>query len=378
MNLSLLVEEVWARWETYFRQPHIPPPSVPPARTVYANGPRFNLVGWRANLPVPGGRTSPKPIPDTNNHVYELDSRGRPLSARHSHPVNNVDWQAAYSYGASEIELVELCLQTRVPSIYDRITLVYALPLTRQSVRINWAGSFPIWRSMPREKVREQIRTDSRNYQCVVEQYEIADGRYISGEGVRDGLGTALRQYALSFTYSPAGRLERVVERWDTGEETTAFAAKSSSTAARLSSTLAHRIADYVIDALNVMPLSTPLVSIELAYRVADRYLPTAIAYTVEDKVESYPVLSPIATDHMIDLPAGRFEPEMAELMGRMSSKGDWTVGTKMLRHAARLLSNTGHLRAPTIESFYAYAIDWELEGDDFAQISKECRRAPD
>jgi len=321
---------------------------------------------------------SPKPIPDTNNHVYELDSRGRPLSARHSHPVNNVDWQASYRYGASEIELVELCLQTRVPSIYDRITLVDALPLTRQSVRINGAGSFPIWRSMPRENVREQIRTDSRNYQCVVEQYEIADGRYISGEGVRDGLGTTLRQYALSFTYSPAGRLERVVERWDTGEETTAFAAKSSSTAARVSSTLAHRIADYVIDALNVMPLSTPLVSIELAYRVADRYLPTAIAYTVEDKVESYPVLSPIATDHMIDLPAGRFEPEMAELMGRMSSKGDWAVGTKMLRHAARLLSNADHLRAPTIESFYAYAIDWELEGDDFAQISKECRRAPD
>jgi hypothetical protein len=36
MNLQLLVEEVWARWETHFRQPHIPPPSVPPARTVYA------------------------------------------------------------------------------------------------------------------------------------------------------------------------------------------------------------------------------------------------------------------------------------------------------------------------------------------------------
>jgi hypothetical protein len=148
----------------------------------------------------------------------------------------------------------------------------------------------------------------------------------------------------MSFRYILARRTTGAgVERWDTGEETTAFAAKSSSTAARLSSTLAHRIADYVIDALNVMPLSTPLVSIELAYRVTDRYLPTAIAYTVEDKVESYPVLSPIATDHMIDLPAGRFEPEMAELMGRMSSKGDWTAGTKMLRHAARLLSNADH-----------------------------------
>jgi hypothetical protein len=376
-NLSSLVEDVWARWETYFRQPHVPAPSSQPARTVYANGPRFSLTDWGVALVAAGGRTSSEPIPHVNNYVYELDSSGRPLTVRHSHRVNDVDWHGAYRYGPSEIELVELCLQTRVPSIYDRVTLVDALPVTRQSVRINGAGSFPMWRSMPREKVRESIRTESRNFQCFVEQYEIAEGRYISGEGVREGLGTPLRHWTLSFTCSPTGRLERVVQRWDTGEETTAFAAKSSTTVAKLSSTLAHRIADRVIEALNTMRLGSPLVAIELAYRVADRYLPTAIAYTVEDNIEGFPVLHPVASDRVIELTAAEFEPEMAELMGRMSSKDDWTIGTKMLRHAARLLSKADGLRAPVLESFCAFAIDWELEGDDFDQIVKECRKVP-
>ncbi|HEX8943292.1 MAG TPA: hypothetical protein VF785_09155 [Gemmatimonadaceae bacterium] len=84
--------------------------------------------------------------------------------------------------------------------------------------------------------------------------------------------------------------------------------------------------------------------------------------------------LHPIATDRMIELPAAEFEPEMAELMSRMVSKDDWTIGTKMLRDAARLLSNSDDLSASSVESFYAFAIDWELEGDDFHQIVKECK----
>lgn len=57
-----------------------------------------------------------------------------------------------------------------------------------------------------------------------------------------------------------------------------------------------------------------------------------------------------------------------------MVSKDDWTIGTKMLRDAARLLSKPDGLRTSTVESFFAFAIDWELEGDDFHQIVKECK----
>jgi hypothetical protein len=63
----------------------------------------------------------------------------------------------------------------------------------------------------------------------------------------------------------------------------------------------------------------------------------------------------------------------MTEFTMRLNADEDWDPGTSMLRKAALFIQQQLPQVIPIADCFAAFAIDWELEGDHFEAILKEC-----
>ncbi len=376
-----LRDDLWGRWRKHFHDPTLR--EVPgPARVAYSRKALFDLKNWTPSTFPPGGRLSAEPIAGSNNWVYHLDGQGRPQGMSLRHTVNRVDWRGVYRYAPEEVEYVEICLNSNVPSQYDRVTVRDQQPATLQRLWKNTGGRFPAWSAMGRNDLLEKITSDPRNFQIWIESYEAEDGLIRRGRAYIEGLGVPPRHSSLSFSYS-AGKLQRIVRRWEDGQEETVFAARTSVTLQDLSVNLSRRLADRIIDALKetTSDKAAPdcrLVAVELSYRAGDRYVPIVYPYTEADRIQSFPFLEGYTSDRGIELSAEHFEPEMAEFTERLraSERGDAgrdDAATAMLRAAASLVTRLTPESVPTAEGFLAYAIDWELEGDAFPKILKDC-----
>lgn len=67
----------------------------------------------------------------------------------------------------------------------------------------------------------------------------------------------------------------------------------------------------------------------------------------------------------------------MADFRERLRNEEEYGAGARMLREAARHVTLSAPRRVPTTEGFVAFAIDWEMEGDELASILKECGASP-
>lgn len=372
-SIEVLKEDLWSRWRKYFREPAFEKTTGTVQRVVYSRTPLFDLKNWTPKRFVPGGRFSHQPVAGSDHWIYQLNEKGQPYSVSGRHAVNGIEWKGVYRYAADEVEYVEICLPSRVPSRYDRVTLRNQQLATFQRLSINSGGHFPAWQSMGREHLLQRITSDSRNFQIWIEEYQASDGLIRTGRAYMEGLGLPPRYSSLSFSYSPAAKLQRIVRHWQEGQEETVFAARTAASLNRLSADLSRRLAERIIDALKATVLDSPLIAVELSFRSGDCYLPVVIAFTQADRIRGCPVLDPNKLRRMIELPPEDFEPEMQEFTERMRTSGRYEAGTKMLRVAARLLTKLKAGSLATAEGFLAYGVDWELEADEFPKILRDC-----
>jgi hypothetical protein len=382
-RLDQLRDDLWARWTRLASAPRIPAPARDGA-TVYSFLPRFDLADWRTGAaPVPGGQVSPSPKPGRENYAYVLDPTGRPLASskhatRHGGDwsgkfEHEIDWYGEFRYGADEIEYVDWCAPSKLPSRYDRLTLRDGCRASLQRLTLNAGGFFRHWLSLDQRTLIARVREDSRNYQLVVERYDIEGGRIVGGESLVDGLGAPIQRSSLEVAYGDDGRLSAVGRRLADGSLHTLYARKTSTSLAALSSELARRIAESVTDALRARTFDTPLAALQLSYRAGDRYLPFVIPVTVSGAVTTLPAAEPALVARGFEIPEAELGLSMAEFTRRIEEKGDANAGAKMLRAAARLLTADAHAPYPRTPDFVAYAIDCEIEGDSLRKILKDC-----
>ena len=371
-SIEALKEDLWHRWRRHFHDPTLEEETSAVQRVIYSRAPLFDLKDWTSEKFPPGGRFSAQPVAGSDNWVYELDEKGQPHTASHRHTINGVEWRGVYRYTADEVEYVEICFPQKIPSRYDRVTLLDQQPATFQRLSLNCGGHFPAWSSLGRNDLLEKITSDPRNFEIWIEEYEAKDGLIQTGHGYTEGLGSPARYSSLSFSYS-AGKLQRIVRHWEGGPEETVFAARTSTSLQALSAKLSQRLAERIIDALKQAALDSLLVAVELSFRSADRYVPLVIPFREADRISSFPVLDPNKYQQAIQLSEQDFEPEMAEFLERLRTSERFEAGTKMLRAAARLITKQKAAPVPTAEAFLAYAVDWELEADEFPKILRDC-----
>lgn len=341
-------------------------------RVLYGSGPLFDLKNYSPQAYKPGGRNSSKPFSGLDNWVYRLDSEGRPIrmDTRHSH--NQIDWRGIYQYSPGEAEYAEWCLQTGVCSQHDRATVREGHTVAFQRLAINARGSFPVWQGVPKATLMERIAADPKNYQILIERYDVRDGRIQGGEAYTEGLGATATRSTLSHTYLD-GALDRIVQHWASGDQRTVFAARRPMSLPQLSSDLSRRIAERTVDLLRTRESRVPLSAVELSYRSVETYVPLIIPCTEQDAISQLCLTVAIDAGRWIELPEEALAPAITDFHERLRTTEQYDVGTEMLRQAARQVTELAPARLRTSPFFVAYAIDWEAEGDQVATILQEC-----
>jgi hypothetical protein len=304
-------------------------------------------------------------------YTYQLDSKGRPINMTSRHVVNDIDWRGFYRYTNDEVEYVEFCLQREAVSEYARIALQAGVPITFQRIDIN-GGAAHLGGRAGKDAI-DYISKDSYHYWIQIEDYDLSDGRIVSGKALAEGSGLSPVRSALEYSYSDAGRLERIVCVLEDGRRTTQFAARSKSGMRELAARLSERIATQTIEALRKVDFGAPLLAVELSFRSVENYLPLIIPATENDSIPNLVLPTTIDKRKWITLDAEAFEPEMADFTDRLSTAEQWGLGSRMLRQAALIITKLASGSLITSDFFVAFAIDWEFEGHDLPAILKEC-----
>ena len=376
-HIERLTEDLWTRWEREMaRRPPAPEPPPPNGRVMYGRAALFDLKSYTPARFRPQRRGSSQPIPGIDNRVYHLDADGRPVQVMTRHSINRIEWIGVYRYAPGEAEFCEWCVQTGVCAQYDRMTFDGDLPRSFQRLRVNGSGSFPISRWRRSAAQVRSIRSSEFNHQVWVEQYDVRDGRVAAGISFIGGMGWPPTRYDLIYSYA-GDKLERIVQRAASGEEQTVFAARKPSSLSALSADLSRAIAHSTLEILRDTPLDSPLVALELAYQSHQSYVPVLLPLTERDDVADL-ALAAASTDRWLPLREEDFAPAIADFHERLRATERHEAGTRMLREAARQITERAPQQLRTVEHFVAYAIDWEFEGDDLAAILKACGASPD
>jgi hypothetical protein len=372
-SLDELREDLWNRWrEALDRFADLDGASQSGERIVYANGELFDLKKYTPQKFPAGGRSFPKQPESINSyHRYWLDAKGRPVHAAFGHTVNHCDWEGFYQYSTEEVEYVEFCLQTKVVSQYVRMTLRNGIPRTYQKIRVNGLGSHV--GGATGKAAMDRIFQDPFFHLIEIEEYEVSEGRTIGGKSLALWGSRIPYRFSLDYSYSHAGKLERIVAIREDGSKQTLFAARSKVSMKELAARLSEKIAARTIDALKKVELGAPLQAVELSFRSVTNYVPGLIPATARDNISDMNLV--LATDQKswVELNQEDFEPEMAEFLERMHTAEDWDPGSKMLRKASFLVTTLAPGSLTVADGFIAFAMDGEFEGHELPAILKQC-----
>jgi hypothetical protein len=379
-----LKHDLLTRWKAQFdRMPLLAEAAGRGVRTVYATGSRFDVERYRPKKFPAGGRTSKEPIaakdlfPGCETWAYLLDAEGRPVhGTRRIAASDDPGWEGMYSYSAEEAEYTEFYIPSRLPSEYTRLALRDGQPVSLQRLWVQAKGSFPILHGMPAARQAEKILAGPYFYAIRVDAYDLQNGRIESGWSWSEGFTVGLepRLSRLEYSYSDEGKLLRIVAHAEDGNTWTALAARTKTSLTQLSATLSQRIAERVIDALQPASFGAPLMVAELTYASPGRYVPFIIAATQEDMVGlSNPgLVLAIDPKRWIELRGEDFAPEITEFMERMNSAQRWEAGGKMIRQAARMVTELGRGQPWAAKDFVAFASNSESDEEDLAKVLKD------
>jgi hypothetical protein len=181
----------------------------------------------------------------------------------------------------------------------------------------------------------------------------------------------------LHYTYT-GDRLERIVQRSASLGDQTVYAAPQATGLERLSADLARRIAEATVEAMRGRKKEFPLAALELSYRAVQSYVPVVIPCSERDALSELCLCTAIDVRRWIELREEQFSPAMADFQERLRRTEEYDAGTRMLRDAARQVAELARRQLPVTPHFVAYAIDWELEGDQLATILRECGASAD
>lgn len=232
-SLEELREDLILRWKAAFdRAAEVEAKPKGVLETVYTEYPAFELsaLTYSPKAFKAGVRVAKKPSGEPGGWAFELDREGRPQLVRHP-KRGRAAWRGFFRYWETEVEAVEFCIRTGVPSQYGRLVLEGGVVIAEQHFTCNEGGASDALKDgAPADKI-SRVLGDPSEYFISVVRYESDGARVVSGEEHREVSG---ERHRIELEYEYEGdRIDRVVEVWPNGERRTIFAAKGGSRSSR-------------------------------------------------------------------------------------------------------------------------------------------------
>lgn len=371
-EIRRLRADLIARWEAAFdRLAELETAAAVEAETVvYTRHSAYSLDGYSPKRFKPGTRLSRLPISPGDDYVYRLDAEGRPIHVQHEHRFNRVRWEGFFTYRRDQVEYLSFCLETKVPNEYGRLALRDGVVVSSQRFLCNSGGAWPALAEMAAEEAANEILGDSRLYFIFLTDFHVEDGLPRSADVYPAGGSDSRR---LEYEYSDARKLERIIEHRDGKPSRTEFVAKSKVSERDLEARLSGKIADEIMAQLRAMSLSSPLVAVEMTYLAGQHHIPSIIAATVEDRIESLSLVTQIDASRWVELDEEQFAPDITEFNQRVEAAETWAPVARLLSMAARRVTADAEKHVRVAEGFIAFAVDWELDGHQLEATLERC-----
>jgi len=226
LTLAGLRADLIARWKAAFARFDEVDAPIEAAETVYTQYPAYALSGYADGKIKPGARLARKPTKGNDDFEFQLDAQRRPLHVRYAHTINRVSWQGVYHYQPDEVECIEYCMQTRVPSLYNRLLLAGTAVLAEQRFIVNGGGADTHLKKLSAAKQAARILADPHEYFLYIARYVIEDGVTVGADELQEQSGEVYRP-RLAYTYARGGKLQQIVQHWPGGDTRTIFRSRA-------------------------------------------------------------------------------------------------------------------------------------------------------
>lgn len=143
----------------------------------------------------------------------------------------------------------------------------------------------------------------------------------------------------------------------------------------QISEDVAVKLAAKIFEKLRANTTPSSLIAVEISY--LDGGLPTLIPLTQNDTIGMLVLVTEIPASHWLNFSADESLEGLEEFNQMVEDSLSSEPRAKMLRSAARQVTELARAQLPVSPDFVAYAINWEMEGDDIAKILKQCGATP-
>ena len=382
--MTELYDDIFARWVRAFNEINwLSRYKERVENTKYAPTSRYSLEDYdHAHLPAHRPLSDEKPPDGSDHYSYGMDAQGRPVHVAHHHTWNKVYWEGFYSYSDDRVEYIEFELGADVPTRIEILQLNEGRKVSYQQFSLNGAGNRLAGES--NRDIIEKVRNSDFLVICNVKRYIYEKDRIIGADclAVSPGIGRFL--FRQTYLYDGEGRLDEIKNIYENGNQQVEYArVPLEINVADLSDRLSREMADSIVETLLKNNIEQPLATLELSYRSVTNYMPSLVPKSLaewDDIIAAwgaeadFELLFIPSYETLLSMDAGGLEHPLQQMVQIMEQKDDYSLGMKMLRKAAYLLTR-GKLNGKIAVSdhFVAYAIEWECEGHEFEEILRDC-----
>ncbi len=397
MDLEKLKQELLTRWKHAFNELSLLPEFKKKILTEkYVPGFRYDLkdYGTQAFM-LPDGKVFPEARAREINdyHFYGFGADGKPVYTAFRHVVNNINWEAYYSYSDDLVEYVEFCIteHTQIPSCIKRILYKEGRKVGWQSLLLNTRGSANNFDGDTADEIIADMLGDQYSLFISIEKYHWEEDRIVTADGLGMAPGHGEFHYSQHYSYRPDGQLDEIRAVCETGNERLTWVRPDDAVNIQaLEEEVAEKLAEAIIDTLVASRIETPLSLLEINYHEIAEYIPSlsprSQAFTTEisrrhqdEDIFDLIFLSTELDHPYMNIRMEKFERPFKQFMQIIEREEKWEIAAAMLRKVAWLLTtNKLYGRLPVSDDFAAYAIDWESDMEEFERILGECGVVPD
>ena len=356
----------------------------------YAPSFRYDLRDYnKSNFPAGGKVFDENPGELHDYHKYGMNNNGLPIYVFFEHNWNKVTWEGVYNYSDNQVEYLEFCINTNAPSCVQVVKYENNRKVSYQHFSLNARGSgYPLVKD-GKDAFIESIQNDQYSIISRIEKYVYEGERIVKAECFSLSPGIGQFSFEKIYTYDDQGELSEIRIFYPTGITQLEYVKIPADLRIEdLIDNLAEKMSGSIMEALVKQDFEEPIVLLELFYKCVDRYVPLLKVRFLSEKEEiiqmngdegmegldAFEMLFLSGSGDLIIIDHEAVERPLQQLVQLMEAKSDYDPGTTMLRKTALLL--TQHkldAKVAVSDDFVAYAIDWEMEGQQFEEILLEC-----